>query len=60
MLVCGDGDSRLGIDLMEDYAVDTVFVGSEVQVGVFVTVIVPLLPTEYRQYEVHHTHDDGT
>ena len=52
MLVCGEGYGRLWIEFSEDNAVDAVFVGSEVQAGVFVAVIVPLLPTEYRQREI--------
>ena len=52
MFVCGEGDGDLGVEFAEDNAVDAVFVGGEVQAGVLGAVIVPLLPTEYRQREV--------
>lgn len=55
MLVCGESDGGLGIEFAEDDAVDAVFVGGEVQAGVLGAVIVPLLPTEYRQREIQKT-----
>ena len=52
MFVGRECDGGLGIDLTEDNAVDAVFVGGEAQTGVFFAVVMPLLPTEYRQREI--------
>ena len=52
MFVGRESDGGLGIDLTEDNAVGAVFVGGEVQAGVLGAVMMPLLPTEYRQCEI--------
>ena len=49
MLVCGEGDSGLGIEFAEDNAVDAVFVGVEVQIGILVAVVILRQQTEYQQ-----------
>lgn len=48
-LIAGEDYCGLRIDLTEYYAVDAVFVGGETQVGVFVTVVMPLCPTNAEQ-----------
>ena len=60
MLLCGESDGGFWIEVAEDDAVDAVLVGGEAKMDIFVAVIVPLLPTEYRQYEVHQIYDDGS
>lgn len=52
MLVGGDGNGGLWIEFAEDNAVDAVFVGSKAQAGVLGAVMMPLLPTVYRQREI--------
>ncbi len=60
IFVGGDSDCGLGIEFAEDNAVHAVFVGGETQTGVLVAVVVPLLPTEYRQLEIQQIDADGT
>lgn len=47
MLVCGEGYGGLGIEFAEDNAVDAVFVGVEVQIGILVAVVILRQQTEY-------------
>lgn len=49
LLIAEEGYCGLGIDLVKNYAIDAVFVGSETQAGGFVTVAMPLHPTNAEQ-----------
>ena len=52
MSVDSEGYCGLWLCFAEDNTVDAVFVSGETHVCVLVAVIMPLLPTEYRQREV--------